>query len=221
MNAGPRLLSVQVGLPRERGRADAPDPMDRPWRSGIFKDPVAGPVWLGRTNLEGDGQADLRVHGGPEKAVLAYAAGHYPAWREELGLAALAFGAFGENFTLEGLAEDDVCIGDTFAVGQARIQVSQPRTPCWKLAWRFRRPDLAERVIATGHSGWYFRVLEEGRVEAGTALTLLDRPHPDLSVARVSCAKYPPGDPEAAAALADCTLLSAGWRDSFRRLLRR
>src|SRR5690606_18685860 len=108
---------------------------DRPWTTGFFKEPTLGPVWLGRTNLEGDGQADLVHHGGPDKAVLAYSADHYAAWREVLNNPALPFGAFGENFTIEGLKEADVCIGDTWKVGdEATIQLSQPRQPCWKLA---------------------------------------------------------------------------------------
>ena len=123
----PLLVSIQVGLPRAYGMADADDPMDQPWQTGFFKLPVDGPRWLGRTNLAGDGQADLVNHGGPDKAVLSYAASHYPAWREQLEKPDLPYGAFGENFTIEGLAEETVCIGDRYALGQAIVEVSQPR----------------------------------------------------------------------------------------------
>jgi MOSC domain-containing protein YiiM len=163
----------------------APDPMDRPWRSGIFKARAQGPVWLGRIHLAGDGQADRRAHGGPEKAVLAYAAQHYPLWREELGIPEMAYGAFGENFTIDGLDEETVCLGDIYQIGAARVQVSQPRYPCWKLARRWRRNDLVARVLRTGRSGWYFRVLDEGMVEAGLAVQRLERPNPEQTILRV------------------------------------
>jgi len=129
-----KIVSLRVGMPRTFGREGAVDPMERPWRSGIFKEEVDEPVWLGRTNLVGDGQADLKHHGGPEKAVHVYAAAHYPAWQRELQRADLTYGAFGENFTVEGQTEETVCIGDTYRVGDAVVQVSQPRQPCWKPA---------------------------------------------------------------------------------------
>jgi MOSC domain-containing protein YiiM len=112
----PRLLSIQVGLQQTLGVEHAENPLDQPWHSGIFKEAVEGPVRLGRINLIGDGQADTRHHGGPEQAILAYSANHYPLWREELEMTDLPFGSFGENFTITGLAEDTVCIGDTYAL---------------------------------------------------------------------------------------------------------
>ncbi|MGH2369464.1 MAG: MOSC domain-containing protein, partial [Chloroflexota bacterium] len=163
----PRLLSIQVGQPQTLGAEGARNPMDRRWTSGIFKQPVAGPVRLGWTNLELDAQADLSVHGGPDKAVCVYAADHYAYWRTNLRRADLPYGAFGENFTVAGMDETEVCIGDVFAVGQAQVQVSQPRQPCWKLARRWRVRDLAARVERMGYTGWYFRVLAEGIVAAG------------------------------------------------------
>lgn len=182
--SSPVLVSIQVGQPAEYGREGAPDPLDQPWRSGIFKAPVQGPVWLGRTHLAGDGQADRRVHGGPEQAVLAYAAQHYPLWRAELGIPEMDYGAFGENFTIDGLDEETVCLGDIYRIGAARVQVSQPRYPCWKLARRWHRNDLVARVLRTGRSGWYFRVLEEGWVEAGLAVRRLERPTPEQTILR-------------------------------------
>ncbi|HEY8491124.1 MAG TPA: MOSC domain-containing protein [Dehalococcoidia bacterium] len=207
------LLAIQVGTPRQMGRDGAEDPMDRPWSSAIFKESVAGPVRLGRTNLEGDRQADGKNHGGPDKAVLLYAAAHYPAWREELGLPSFPYGAFGENFTVAGLTEETVCIGDVYAVGQAVVQVSQPRQPCWKLAYRWRIKDLTARVERTGRTGWYARVLREGRVQAGDALTLLERPHPGWTVARATAVmRRRREEPETALALGSLPALAEAWR---------
>src|SRR3954447_26270036 len=143
-------MSIQLGRPASMGEPGVADPLLRPWTSGIVKWPRAGKVWLGRTNLEGDGQADNRNHGGPEKAILAFSAGHYPVWREELARPDLPFGAFGENFTIDGQGEAAVCVGDVYLVGGATVQVSQPRQPCWKLARRWGLKDLPARVQQTG-----------------------------------------------------------------------
>jgi MOSC domain-containing protein YiiM len=207
-----RIVSVQVGMPAEHGSDDADNPMDRAWTTGFFKEPVAGPVRVGATNLEGDGQADLRVHGGPDKAVLLYAASHYPAWREELGFA-MPFGAFGENLSVEGMSEADVCIGDVFRAGTARLQVAQPRGPCWKIARRWKIRDLSARVQRTGRTGWYARVLRQGVLQAGDEIVLVDRPHPQWSVALATELLRPANgrEPEAAA-LAQLPELAESWR---------
>ena len=207
------LLSIQVGLPRHLGIAGAPDPMDRPWTTSFFKEPVEGPVWLGRTNLAGDGQADRKNHGGPDKAVLAYSADHYPLWRAELNRPDLPHGAFAENFTIAGLTEENVCIGDVYAIGGAQVQVSQPRQPCWKIARRWRIKDLTAQVRETGRTGWYLRVLVEGYVEAGQPVELLERTFPQWTVARASqVMNHRHEDPAAAAELAACPSLAAVWR---------
>jgi MOSC domain-containing protein YiiM len=209
-----RLVSIQVGLPRAYGREGAVEPMDRPWQTGFFKQPADGPRWLGKTNLDGDGQADLKNHGGEDKAVLAYALSHYPAWRDELRRADLPHGAFGENFTVDGLSEGVVCVGDVYQVGDAVVQVSQPRQPCWKLAWRWRMKDLTARVERTGRTGWYVRVLTEGEVRPGLGLTLLERPFPAWTVSRASqVMRARKHDPVAAGDLAGCDALAASWRD--------
>ena len=182
--ASATLVSIQVGRPKNHGIKNAPDPMDRVWRTGFYKEPVLGPVWLGKTNLDGDGQADRRFHGGPNQAVLAYSADHYPLWREELEIPDMTFGAFGENFSIAGLTEKTVCIGDIYAIGETRMQITKPRQPCWKLARRWRGPDLVERVLATGRSGWYLRVLAEGIVEAGMRVVLLEQPYPEQTIAQ-------------------------------------
>jgi MOSC domain-containing protein YiiM len=207
------LVSIQVGKPTVHGQKDAADPLDRPWRTGFFKEPVCGPVWVGRTNVTGDGQANGRVHGGPDKAVLAYAERHYAEWRVELGLPDLPYGAFAENFTVRGLDEQSVCVGDIYRVGEARVQVSQPRQPCVNIAHRWRIPTLTQQVETSGRTGWYLRVLEEGLIEAGQAIELLDRPSPEWSVARAtSVMRERQAAPDAAAALAALSGLSAVWR---------
>ncbi|MBA4062298.1 MAG: MOSC domain-containing protein [Isosphaera sp.] len=211
-----RLVSIQVGLPRFHGTPGAADPHDRPWSTGFFKEPVAGPVRVGFTNLAGDGQADLANHGGVDKAVLAYAAGHYPGWRDELGMPDLPFGAFGENLTLSGLTEADVCVGDRWRVGPVLFEVSQPRQPCWKLARRWRVKDLPARVVATGRCGWYLRVLEEGEVVAGLAAELVGRPNPDWTVARAHRVMYfGKFDAAESGALAAVPELSLSWREEL------
>src|SRR5262249_28552826 len=125
----PLLVSIQVGTPQYLGFDEAIEAFDKPWTTGIFKRPVEGSVFVGFTNLAGDAQADLANHGGPDKAICAYSADHYDDWRATLGASPLNFGAFGENFTIAQLSEADICIGDTWSVGDALVQVSQPRQP--------------------------------------------------------------------------------------------
>jgi len=210
------LLSIQVGTPSTVGHKDAVDPMDQRWTTGFFKTSVKDPIWVGCTNLEGDGQADLKNHGGPEKAINAYPHEHYSYWEETLGLQTLSHGAFGENFTLTGALEDDVCIGDTFEIGNACIQVSQPRQPCWKLARRWRIKDLAFRVQETGRTGWYFRVLKEGMVKPGTQLTLIERPYPQWTVSAANdVMHHHMSDMESVRSLMECRLLSTRWKETL------
>ena len=186
-NAPPATLhSVQVGKPTAYGFEDAADPHDKAWTTGFFKTPVAGPVFVGATNVAGDGQADLINHGGIDKAVLAYSADHYPKWRAELLMPDLPFGAFGENLTIRGLSEESVHIGDIFRIGKVTFEVSQPRQPCWKLARRWRMHELTGLVVSNGRSGWYLRVLEEGWIDTGMPVLLMDRLNPAWSIARAN-----------------------------------
>jgi MOSC domain-containing protein YiiM len=212
-----KLLSIQVSLPRDRGSEAAREPMERAWTTAFFKEPVAGPVWLGATNLAGDRQADTRHHGGPDKAVLAYAAAHYPRWHADLGRE-LPFGAFGENFTVEGQDEAAVCLGDVYAVGEARVQVSQPRIPCWKIARRWQIRDLSARVQQSGRTGWYLRVLREGLVAPGAEVALLERPHPEWPIARANQAMYVQRTRAAVLELAACPALAPDLADVLRAL---
>lgn len=191
MSASPTLLSVQVGAVAPLGPDGVP--------SGFVKRPVAGPVWVGALNLEGDAQADLRVHGGPDKAVYAYAAGHYAAWRAEFPEHAdrMTSGVFGENLTVDGLVEADLCVGDVHAIGAARLQVCQPRTPCFKFALRFDDRRMPRAMVQSGRSGWYYRVLEEGALQAGDAVRLLERPNPGFAFERlVAIVHNDPATPE-------------------------
>jgi MOSC domain-containing protein YiiM len=215
----PILLSVNVGTPRELPPPPKGWPGDPPWRkrvSGVFKEPVAGPVWIGSTNLAGDAQADRKHHGGPERAVNVYSADHFPDWRVRLARPDLTSGAFGENLTVAGLDEESVCIGDIFAIGDVRVQVTQAREPCWKLARKWNVKDLARQVEQLRRTGWYMRVLREGHVEAGLPITLIARPHPEWTVARAyATMRARKTDPESAAALATCEALSVGWREAL------
>jgi MOSC domain-containing protein YiiM len=175
-----RVVSVNVGVPRTlrwRGREVT---------TGIFKEPVAGRVPIRRLNLEGDGQADLAVHGGAAKAVYAYPCAHYAFWREELD-EDLPFGTFGENLTVEGLPlEDEAAVGDRVRVGSAELVVTQPRLPCYKLGIRFGRVDMVKRFLASGRTGYYLAVEIEGAVAAGDPVELLGRHPGRVSVAEIT-----------------------------------
>lgn len=195
-----------------RGRAV---PYTRPGsRSGIAKTPVAGPVPVGTLGLAGDEQGDLRVHGGPDKAVHQYAQEHYPLWRAELGpLPVLGVpGAFGENLASTGMTEQHLCLGDQVRVGNVLLEVSQSRQPCWKLNDRFGTADMARRVQQSGRTGWYYRVLENGTLQAGDALTLVARPWPQWPLSRVIEVLYhQPFDADVLQALAALPL-TPSWR---------
>lgn len=219
--ADARLLSIQVGTPQYHGEGDEtggtePSIHDARWLTSFWKLPVAGPIKVGRTDLEGNRQADLINHGGMDKAVLAYAATHYPTWRAELQRPEIPFGGFGENFTIEGWTEQEVCLGDVFTIGNACFAVSQPRQPCWKLGRRWDRADLPKRVVLTGRSGWYLRVVEEGVVDVGQTLVLQERPLPEWTVARVNHYFYHErNNAQANRFLADCSHLALAWREEF------
>ena len=171
-----KLVSVNVGLPREVT-----------WKrksvtTGIFKEPVAGRVMMRTLNLDGDRQADLSVHGGPSKAVYVYPVEHYDYWRRELPDMKLPWGVFGENLTTEGLLEDTVNIGDRFRIGSAEVMVTEPRMPCYKLGIKFGRGDIIKRFLASGRSGFYFAVLQEGEVGADDTIELLNRDEHNVTV---------------------------------------
>ncbi|MCW1886177.1 MOSC domain-containing protein [Luteolibacter flavescens] len=189
---------------------------DKDWRTGFYKVAHEGPQWLGYLGFRGDEVADTRVHGGVDKAVCVYPSEHYAHWNTIEDLEGLPTGAFGENLTTRGLVEEEVCIGDTFAIGTAIVQVSQPRQPCWKLARRWHVKDLAVQVERNGRTGFYFRVLRHGEVAAGDAFQLQERPHPEWTLARCNRIMHQrEGGPDAARALAGCPALSASWKDGL------
>ncbi len=171
-----RVESVNVGQPREvlwKGRQV---------RTGIFKEPVAGRVAVRRLNLEGDQQADLNVHGGPNMAVYLYPAEYYAFWHEQFPEMELPWGMFGENLTIWGLLDESVYIGDQLQVGSAHLVVTQPRLPCYKLALKFGRDDILKRLLRSGYTGFYCAVLQEGEVAAGDPIKLLHRDKHEVSV---------------------------------------
>ena len=213
-----RLISIQTGTPRTAGDPDTTDRMERRFTSAIWKSPVTGPIRLSTLGLAGDAVANTKVHGGPEQAVLMYALSHYPAWRRELDRP-LEPGAFGENLSVDLLTEDTVSIGDVFEIGEAHLQVSQPRQPCATLARRHQVPDMIALVLRNGRSGWYLRVLREGWVEAGQTVRLVERPHPEWTVRRAARVMVGRArDRQEAAALAACPALSPGWRATLAKV---
>ncbi|TLX88582.1 MAG: MOSC domain-containing protein [Thaumarchaeota archaeon] len=171
-----KLISLNVGLPRQvnfKGEVV---------NTGIFKEPIQRRVKLRKLNLDGDKQADLIVHGGIDKAVYSYGKEHYEFWRQDLQDMSLPWGMFGENFTTEGLFEESVNIGDTLQIGTARVIATQPRMPCYKLGVKFGRMDIIKRFLASGLTGIYFKVLQEGEVGAGDEIKLINRDPNNVTV---------------------------------------
>lgn len=190
--------------------------------SAIAKRPVAGRVFVGREGLAGDAQGDRKHHGGPDKALHHYAFEHYAYWLGAIGERAVLNqpGAFGENLSTVGMTEDTAAIGDVFRLGGAVVQISQGRQPCWKLNARFEVPDMAVRVQKTGFTGWYYRVIEEGFVEAGDALVLQDRVSPEWTLRRAWRVLYVDTmNLDDLAAMAALPHLPQGWRGHAERRL--
>jgi MOSC domain-containing protein YiiM len=213
-----QLISIQVGRPIELAYGE------RQVRSGIFKQAIEGAVTVERCNLAGDGQADLANHGGPHKAVYAYALEHYAYWRQALGRTALEYGAFGENLTIAGLDEAQLCIGDKLEIGSARFCISQPRVPCFKLGLRLEDPNMPRRFAQSLRTGFYLQVLREGRVQAGDAVVLGERGYRRLAVRTLFAAYLKPAAPTSARVLADALEipeLSPEWREQIAARLRR
>ena len=211
------LISVNTGLPRDviwHGKSVT---------TGIFKQPVEGRVALTRLNLDGDRQADLSVHGGEYKAVYCYPIEHYDYWKKELPGRELTLGVFGENFTTAGLTEDSVHLGDRFAVGSAQVVVTQPRLPCYKLGVRFQSDDMVKRFLASGRTGFYVAVSQEGDVGAGDDITVLSREAnavPVSEVTRLYVAKaYRPDDVASVRRALQVAALTESWKDYFRERL--
>ena len=205
-----KLISINVGQPREvtwQGKTVT---------TSIFKEPVNGPVILRPLNLEGDQQADLTVHGGADKAIYIYPAEHYDYWRDELPDMQLPWGMFGENFTTEGLLEDQVNIGDRFRIGATELTVTQPRLPCYKLGLKFGRVDMVKRFLASRRTGFYLAVLQEGDVEAGDVIEQISRDENNVTVADiVRLYAFQKDDVATLWRAMQVEALPAGWVDYF------
>jgi MOSC domain-containing protein YiiM len=208
------LQSVQVGSPQRYGTQGAAEVMDRAWETSFFRVPGGEARWLFTTHLEGNEQADKRNHGKPNQAVLCYAAEHYDRWWAELGRQDVGPGGFAENFTIAGLSEQTACIGDVYGIGEARIRVTGPRYPCWKIERRWGIAGLMARVAATGRTGWYCEVLREGSIATGSPVLLVERPYPRWTVALVNDFGHGRnGDLALARELAACPLLNEFWQE--------
>lgn len=209
-----KIVSVNVGRPREI------DWKGKTIRTSIFKEPVQGRVRLEALNFVGDEQADLSVHGGPQKAVYGYASEHYDFWRQELPGVHLPWGAFGENLTTEGLLEEEINIGNRYQLGSAVVMVTQPRIPCYKLGVRFGRDDIVKRFLKSGRPGFYFSVIHEGEVGAGDALELVYREGADVTVADILRLYVTDKQNLSLTQRAvQVAALADGWRDYFQRRL--
>jgi len=171
-----KVTSLNIGLPQKETF------YGKDIITGICKQPVDHAIMLTKTGFHGDGVGDRKHHGGEDKAVCAYSADHYAHWAQVLNIS-MPPSAFGENLTISGLTEEDACIGDVFRVGEVLVQVSQPRQPCSTLAARYGRKDFVKVVVDSGYTGWYFRVLQEGMVEPGAALSLQERDSQEVTIA--------------------------------------
>src|SRR5580704_3832046 len=215
----PRLLSVNVGLPRDiqwKGRMV---------HTGIWKNPVLGRCRVGRLNLDGDGQGDLEGHGGEQRAVFVYQIESYHYWQEQLKRPGLgdpkSFGQFGENFTIEGLPDDAVCIGDRYRIGSALFEVTQPRVTCYRVGIRMNEPRMAALLTSSGRPGFYLRVLQEGEVGAGDEIVKVGEAKERMTVAEINALLYFPNHPhELLERASRIEALSPGWHGSFLALLR-
>jgi ferredoxin-NADP reductase/MOSC domain-containing protein YiiM len=209
-----KLVSVNVGMPK-----------DVQWQNktvhtGIWKEPVEGPVMVRRLNLDGDGQGDLAGHGGEQRAVMVYQTESYDYWKSLLGRDDLLPGHFGENFTINGMTDSEVCIGDRYHIGEAEFEVTQPRVTCFRVGIRLGEPDMPNLLVAHHRPGFYFRVITQGCVRAGDAIVRTRRGRHELSVADVDALLYlPDRDIEQVAKAVDVPALSPGWQQSFRDML--
>jgi MOSC domain-containing protein YiiM len=208
-----KLLSVSVGLPREI------EWKGKPVRTSIFKTPITGRIPVTKLNLKGDQQSDLSVHGGVDKAVYTYPSEHYAFWHQQLPEVDLPWGAFGENFTTEGL-DEGTHIGDRFRIGSAEFAVTQPRMPCFKLGIRFSNPAIIKQFLRSGRTGFYFSVLVEGEVAAGDSIEFIGRDENSLTVADiVSLYVTDAANQDVLYRASELASLPTGWREYFRKRL--
>ena len=209
-----KLISVNVSQPKEvlhNGKRI---------KTGIFKEPVSGRTMMRRLNLDGDGQGDPTVHGGVHKAVYVYPIEHYDYWKQELGRDDLTYGKFGENLTVEGMSEDTVHIGDIFRIGEALVEVSQPRVPCFKLGIKMGNPRIVKPFLESKRVGFYVRVLEEGKVGAGDAIERTKVGEGQMTVKEIVHLRHLDNtNTGAAEKAANLPALTPSWRDSFEEIV--
>ncbi|NAS32058.1 MOSC domain-containing protein [Flavobacteriaceae bacterium R38] len=209
-----KLLAVNISLPREVLYKD------KMVSTGIFKTPVKTPVTVNTLNIEGDGQADLRVHGGESKAVMVYSYDNYTYWENELNRDDFETGQFGENFTVSGMLETEVCIGDQFQIGSCLFEVTQPRIPCFKLEMKMKEEGFAEKYLKNDRTGFYFRVLKEGVVNTGDKIEKVFQEPSGITVAMAKNILYfDKSNKEAIQTILGINALSPSWRKSFEKLI--
>jgi len=207
-----KLISLNVGLPR------IVESNGEPVATGIFKKPKQGPIMLRTLNLDGDRQADLKVHGGISKAVYGYPVEHYEFWKRELPEMELPYGMFGENFTTEGMLEDALNVGDRFRVGKAELMVTEPRLPCYKLGIKFGRTDIIRKFLQSRRTGFYFAVVKEGEVEAGNEIELLSQDGNNITIADITrLYAFEKDDLETLRRAVKLKALSDSWREYFQK----
>jgi len=207
-----RVKILSIGLPKKEVF------LGKELTTGICKKPVDGPRLLTRQGFEGDGVGDLKYHGGSDKAVCVYSIDHYPWWERVLGIT-LPQAAFGENLSVEGMREEDVCIGDIYRIGTTEVQVSQPRQPCKTLAARYGREEFIKQVVDSGRTGFYFKVINEGRVQAGDEITLVQRDPRGVSITYANqIYHHDRKNREGIEKVLIVTALSASWQKSFQEL---
>jgi MOSC domain-containing protein YiiM len=208
-----KILSIQVGLPRSVTYGG------KVITTGIFKDPINGPVKLRTLNIEGDGQADLKVHGGRDKALYAYSFDAYPWWQTNRPQDSYEYGAFGENLTIDQLPENSTHLGDTFELGTAVIQVTEPRFPCFKLGIKFKDPTILKTFMKSKRSGIYFRVLKEGTIATGDSLRLVGKEQTSVSVQEIFLMDPNKIEKERVREILSIKSLGDRWRKKFEDLL--
>ena len=210
-----KLLSINVSKPKPIQYGG------KTVQTGIFKEPVSGTVMLREKNIDGDGQGDLRVHGGTYKAIYGYPFEHYAHWQQALQRDDLTYGQFGENLTVEGLLETSVYIGDVFQIGSTvKLQITQPRVPCFKLAYKMGLPEFPKQFLESRRVGFYFRVLEEGEIAAGDAITRIEVASASMSVTEILNLRYFDRDNrEKIARARKLPALSPSWKRDFTKIL--
>ena len=216
-----KVHSLFTGKVKTIGLPGASDKLDQEWQTGAFKEKRNQAVFLSTSGFLGDECQDTKHHGGSEKAVFAYPLAHYDLWKVELDNEDIGPGGNGENLAVMHMDEDSVCIGDIYELGEAVIQVSQPRRPCWKPARRHRDLELAKKIEQTGRTGWYFRVLQEGKVRANDEFVLVERPSPEWSIGRMNEVLYHQKDNIGLLEnLRDSVFTPSSWVETINRLLK-